>query len=62
MLPAVALGIRPEHLVLELCAALGSKTLQILELMGHQVGPKTYRSWLKDLYIPYMRYINNFNI
>eukprot|EP00435_Cladocopium_sp_Y103_P036624 s1873_g9.t1 len=37
MLPAQALDIRPEHTVLELCAAPGSKTLQILDLMQPEV-------------------------
>merc|ERR1719408_558665 len=34
MLPAVALRIQPHHRVLELCAAPGSKTLQILDMMS----------------------------
>eukprot|EP00913_Durusdinium_trenchii_P017059 g16043.t1 len=33
MLPVLALDIRPEHTVIELCAAPGSKTLQILDVM-----------------------------
>eukprot|EP01052_Picozoa_sp_SAG31_P029165 SAG31_NODE_2878_length_4963_cov_9.998150_3_plen_368_part_00 len=32
-LPAALLGIRPEHAVLDMCCAPGSKTLQLLDLM-----------------------------
>lgn len=33
MLPALALGIEPHHSILDMCAAPGSKTLQLLRLM-----------------------------
>ncbi|CAJ1431436.1 unnamed protein product [Effrenium voratum] len=38
MLPALALGIQPEHKIVELCAAPGSKTLQILDIMQASAG------------------------
>eukprot|EP00933_Yihiella_yeosuensis_P002553 TRINITY_DN10433_c1_g1_i1.p1 TRINITY_DN10433_c1_g1~~TRINITY_DN10433_c1_g1_i1.p1 ORF type:complete len:836 (+),score=174.48 TRINITY_DN10433_c1_g1_i1:95-2602(+) len=40
MLPPLVLQIRPEHLVLDLCAAPGSKTMQILELLHSNLGPE----------------------
>jgi len=33
MLPAMALGVKPHHTVLDLCAAPGSKTMQLLEFL-----------------------------
>lgn len=33
MLPAMALGVEPHHMVLDLCAAPGSKTMQLLEFL-----------------------------
>lgn len=38
MVPPLLLDIRPEHIVLDACAAPGSKTMQIIELM-HQQSP-----------------------
>lgn len=45
MLPVMALGIQPGHRVLELCAAPGSKTMQILDLLQHD-GATTARGLL----------------
>ena len=33
MLPAVLLGVRPGHAVLDMCAAPGSKTSQLVEML-----------------------------
>jgi NOL1/NOP2/sun family putative RNA methylase len=35
-IPALALGPRPEHLVLDMCAAPGSKTTQMAAMMGNR--------------------------
>lgn len=43
MLPVAALGIEPHHRVLELCAAPGSKTMQILDLQNSHEARKTSR-------------------
>lgn len=42
-LPPLFLDVRPDHLVLDLCAAPGSKTSQILEKMSAEHGPGLYR-------------------
>lgn len=36
MVPPLFLDVQPDHLVLDMCAAPGSKTSQILEIMGRQ--------------------------
>ncbi|CAE8625695.1 unnamed protein product [Polarella glacialis] len=41
MLPALVLDVHPEHLVLDLCAAPGSKTMQVLEMMHGDLGEAT---------------------
>lgn len=41
MLPPLVLDVRPEHTVLDLCAAPGSKTLQLLESMNLQANSAT---------------------
>lgn len=38
MIPAMLLGIKREHLVLDLCAAPGSKTSQVMEHLGQPSG------------------------
>lgn len=39
MIPVTLLKIEPHHLVIDMCAAPGSKTIQILEYL-HQKGTK----------------------
>jgi 16S rRNA C967 or C1407 C5-methylase (RsmB/RsmF family) len=39
MIPVTLLNIEPHHLCLDMCAAPGSKTIQILEYL-HQKGTK----------------------
>lgn len=42
MLPAILLNVTPSHAVLDLCAAPGSKTLQLLEAMcANDAGPES---------------------
>ena len=43
MLPPLVLDVRPEHTVLDLCAAPGSKTLQLLDIMNLQADLATER-------------------
>eukprot|EP00927_Polykrikos_kofoidii_P047961 TRINITY_DN42223_c0_g1_i1.p1 TRINITY_DN42223_c0_g1~~TRINITY_DN42223_c0_g1_i1.p1 ORF type:complete len:775 (+),score=93.04 TRINITY_DN42223_c0_g1_i1:32-2326(+) len=45
MLPAIALPVESHHWVLELCAAPGSKTLQILDIM-HNMAPTSQTAQL----------------
>ena len=44
MVPAAVLKVEPSHLVLDLCAAPGSKTTQLLELLHRSVRPNVYSS------------------
>lgn len=45
MIPVTLLGVRPEHIVLDMCAAPGSKTIQILEYL-HQDGIKMNKGFV----------------
>jgi 16S rRNA C967 or C1407 C5-methylase (RsmB/RsmF family) len=38
MLPPLVLGVRPEHRVLDMCAAPGSKTAQLIEVRPDPIG------------------------
>lgn len=41
MLPPLLLDVQPHHLVFDMCAAPGSKTAQLLEMLYSAGGPKT---------------------
>ncbi|GKV18671.1 hypothetical protein SLEP1_g29017 [Rubroshorea leprosula] len=40
MVPPLFLDVHPDHLVLDMCAAPGSKTFQLLEIMHHSTKPQ----------------------